>query len=192
VLQAICQKETTRNALVEWVRALTPLDVVDFEFFPDQIGRILVTLVEQGGRRVSAYSASDGTLRFLAIIAALLGPHPAHFYFFEELENGIHPARLHLLTSLIEHKVTQSSIQIVASSHSPQLLSLLSAESFEHASLIYRPEGQPDARIRRILSIPEAAQVVREQAPSMLHASGWFEDAMAFAEDSDSQPESAS
>jgi len=192
VLQAICLNSSTRNALVEWVRALTPLDVVDFEFVQDQIGRILVTLVEQGGRRVSAYSASDGTLRFLAIIAALLGPHPAHFYFFEELENGIHPTRLHLLTSLIERKVPQSSIQVVASSHSPQLLSLLSTESFQHASLLYRSEGQPDARIRRILDIPEAARVVREQAPAALHASGWFEDAMAFAEETDSQPEATS
>lgn len=190
VLQAICQDESTRNALVEWVRALTPLDVVDFEFTPDQIGRVLVTLIEQGGRRISAYSASDGTLRFLAIAAAFLGPHPAHFYFLEELENGIHPTRLHLLTSLIERKVKQGSIQVVASSHSPQLLSLLSPESFEHASLIYRPEGQPDARIRRILDIPEAARVVREQPPAALHASGWFEDAVAFAEGAEPQPES--
>lgn len=189
VLQAICQNESTRSALVEWVRVLTPLDVVDFEFVPDQIGRILVTLVEQGGRRVSAYSASDGTLRFLAIIAALLGPHPASFYFFEELENGIHPTRLHLLTSLIERKVSQSPTQIVASSHSPQLLGMLSAESLEHASLVYRLEGMPDARIRRIMDIPEAARVVREQAPATLHASGWFEDAVAFAEGNATQSE---
>jgi predicted ATPase len=189
VLQALCQNESSRNALVEWVRALTPLDVVDFEFIPDQIGRILVTLVEQGGRRISAYSASDGTLRFLAMAAAVLGPNPAHFYFLEELENGIHPTRLHLLISLLERKVKQGSIQIVASSHSPQLLSLLSPESFERASLVYRPEGALDARIRRILDIPEAARVVREQAPSSLHASGWFEDAVAFAEGADPQPE---
>jgi predicted ATPase len=191
VLQAICQNESTRSGLVEWIRALTPLDVVDFEFVPDQIGRLLVTLVEQGGRRVSAYSASDGTLRFLAIIAALLGPHPASFYFFEELENGIHPTRLHLLTSLIERKVSQGSIQVVASSHSPQLLGMLDPESLEHASLTYRLEGSPGARIRRILDIPEASRVIREQAPASLHASGWFEDAVAFVEEAAAQPESA-
>jgi predicted ATPase len=37
VLQAICRNESTRNGLVEWVRALTPLDVVDFEFVPDWV-----------------------------------------------------------------------------------------------------------------------------------------------------------
>lgn len=188
VLQAICQQESTRNALVEWVRALTPLDVVDFEFVPDQVGRVLVSLVEQGGQRVSAYSASDGTLRFLATIAALLGPNPASFYFFEELENGIHPTRLHLLTALIERKVSERNIQVVASSHSPQLLGLLGPASLEHAALVYRSEGRSDARIRRILDIPEAARVLREQDLARLHASGWLEDAVAFAE-GDATPE---
>jgi predicted ATPase len=193
VLQAICQQESTRNALVEWVRALTPLDVVDFEFVPDQVGRILVSLVEQGGQRVSAYSASDGTLRFLATIAALLGPNPASFYFFEELENGIHPTRLHLLTALIERKVSEGQIQVVASSHSPQLLGLLGPASLEHAALVYRSEGRSDARLRRILDIPEAARVLREQDLARLHASGWLEDAVAFAESDDTpeQPEAS-
>ena len=49
-----------------------------------------------------SYSASDGTLRFLAILAALLGTDPARLYFFEEIDNGIHPSRLRLLLDLIE------------------------------------------------------------------------------------------
>ncbi|HEX8822878.1 MAG TPA: AAA family ATPase [Archangium sp.] len=193
VLQAICQQESTRNALVEWVRALTPLDVVDFEFVPDQVGRVLVSLVEQGGQRVSAYSASDGTLRFLATIAALLGPTPANFYFFEELENGIHPTRIHLLAALIERKVSEGAIQVIASSHSPQLLGLLGQASLKHAALVYRSEGRSDARIRRILDIPEAARVLQEQDLARLHASGWLEDAVAFAESDDTpeQPEAS-
>ena len=56
------------------------------------------------------------------MIAAMLGPKPAKFYFIEELENGIHPTRLHLLLQLIEQKVAEGNIQVVATSHSPQLL----------------------------------------------------------------------
>ncbi len=74
VLQAICNDDDTKRAMIEWVRQLTPLDVSDFDFVPDQTGRVLLTLIESTGRRTSAYSASDGTLRFLAIIAALMGP----------------------------------------------------------------------------------------------------------------------
>ena len=56
------------------------------------------------GNAVSAYSASDGTLRFLAMLTALLGKHEKLLYVFEEIDNGIHPLlRLNLL-DLIEQQ----------------------------------------------------------------------------------------
>ena len=129
-----------------------------------------------------------GTLRFLAMIAALLGTQPARFYFFEELENGIHPTRLNLLLALIEQKVAQGNIQMVATSHSPQLLGFLGAKARESASLCYRLANQPEARIRRIMDIPEAARVLTGHDLARLHASGWLEDAVAFAEDRKTTP----
>ena len=143
-----------------------------FEFPADQIGRVLLTLVEEGGRRTSAYSASDGTLRFLAMIAALLGSEAASFYFFEELENGIHPARLALLLDLIEKQVSDGRIQVVATSHSPFFLGFLSPTALEHASLVYRTEGRADARIKRIVDLPDARRLIRDQNLARLHASG--------------------
>ncbi|GAB4288396.1 MAG: ATP-binding protein [Oscillatoriaceae cyanobacterium] len=183
VLQAICQNPQRRETLRQWLAELTPMDAVDFEFPADFTGKILLTLVEKNGQKTSAYSASDGTLRFLAIIAALLGPEPAKFYFFEELENGIHPTRLHLLLQLIETQVNRQNIQIVATTHSSQLLGLLSDQSLESASLIYRLEHHHDAKIIRILDIPEAKNIIKEQHLSRLHASAWLEDVMEFTAD---------
>ncbi len=182
VLQSICETEESKQAILEWIRELTPVDVVDFEFVPDQTGKILVTLVESGGQKTSAYSASDGTLRFLAMIAAMLGTKPAKFYFFEELENGIHPTRLHLLLQLIEQKVSEGKIQVVATSHSPQLLGFLSEKARKDAALVYRLPDQPDAKIRPILQIPEVERILKEQDLARLHSSGWLEDAVAFLE----------
>jgi len=185
VLQSICESESTKAAILDWIRELTPLDVTDFEFVSDQTGRILVSLVESSGQRTSAYSASDGTLRFLAMIAAMLGTRPAKFYFFEELENGIHPTRLNLLLQLVEQKVAGGEVQVVATSHSPQLLAFLSEKARESAALVYRLENRSDARIRRIIEIPEARRVLSEQDIARLHASGWLEDAVAFLEGGD-------
>jgi len=182
VLQAICENSTGKDALIQWIKELTPMDAKDFEFPADPAGKILVTLVEENSQKTSAYSASDGTLRFLAMIAALLGPEPARFYFFEELENGIYPTRLHLLLQLIEQRVARGTIQMVATTHSPHLLGLVSPNTLEHASLTYRLEGKPDARIKRILDIPEARRVIEQQDLTRLHASGWLEDAVAFVE----------
>ena len=188
VLAAICSDISTKRTVLAWIRKLTPMDVDDLDFDQDAAGRILLKLVEKDGRSVSALSASDGTLRFLAILAAIFGPEPASFYFIEELENGIHPTRLGLLVDLIEHQAKRRGIQIVATSHSPQLLQFLSDESLEHASLVYRLPDHPDGRIKRIVDIPEARRVIKEQPLWVLHASSWFEDVLDLTEDADAEP----
>ncbi|HLO02591.1 MAG TPA: AAA family ATPase [Symbiobacteriaceae bacterium] len=179
VLQAICANEEQERALVAWLRALTPLDADGLAFPEDAAGRVLVNLRE-GDHLISAISASDGTLRFLAMLAALLGPRPAECYFFDELETGIHPTRLHLLVQLIEQRVRAGGIQVIATTHSPQLLAMLSRSSLEGVSLVYRLPGKPAGRIKRILEIPDAKRVVEQQDVSRLHASGWLEDAVFF------------
>ncbi len=81
VLQALCEAPDEKRAVLEWIRQLTPMDVEDFAFDSDRTGKTQVVLIEAGGRQTSVDSASDGTLRFLALIAAMLGPDPARFYF---------------------------------------------------------------------------------------------------------------
>jgi predicted ATPase len=183
VLSAIIADDSRKEVLLEWVRKLTPMDVADLGFDRDAAGRILLRLVEKDNSSVSALSASDGTLRFLAILAALFGPEPASLYFIEEIENGIHPTRLGLLVDLIEHQTRRRGIQIVATSHSPQLLQVLSEESLKNCSLVYRLPDHPDGRIKPILEIPNARRVIEEQPVSVLHASSWFEDVMSLTED---------
>ena len=180
VLKAMCDDPQQKQTLLRWIQTLTPMDAVDFEFPTDPIGKVLVTLLEANGQRTTAYSASDGTLRFLGVLAALLGPKPASFYFFEELENGIHPNRLYLLIELIEKQTAKRNIQVLATTHSPQLLRFVSPSSLAHTTLTYRLEGQPDTQMKRILDLPEAQRVLVEQDIARLHESGWLENAVAF------------
>ena len=102
VLEEICGDRHRRDTMISWMHELTPMDVADFKFPRDPSGRVSLVICERNGRKVSAYSASDGTLRFLGMLAALISPPPAGLYFFEEIDNGIHPNRLWLLVELIE------------------------------------------------------------------------------------------
>jgi predicted ATPase len=175
VLHTMCADARRKTILLSWIQELTPMDAVDLEFQSDPAGNVLATLVEKNGQRTTLASASDGTLRFLAFLAAFLGPHRSSFYFFEELENGIHPTRLGLLLDLVENQVKNKGIQVVATTHSPQLLGRLSDASLEHASLIYRLEDQPDARIIRVLDMPHARRIIKKSGAAHLAAEGWFE-----------------
>jgi len=182
VLKEICEDEKLKNQLTAWIQELTPMDAVDFEFPTDFQGRTLVTLVERSGEKTSAYSASDGTLRFLAIIAALLGPEHANLYVIEELENGIHPTRIDLLLQLIEQSVAAENVQVMATTHSPQLLRLLNEETFKSASVVYRHEGRPEAEITQVKDIPYVNEVLERKDLGRLFESGWLEDSLSFAE----------
>jgi predicted ATPase len=176
VLASICQHDRGKRDLLSWIDELAPMDAVDFEFPADPTGRVLATLVEKNGQRITLASASDGTLRFLAFLAAFLGPHPSAFYFFEELENGIHPTRLSLLLDLVENQVKNKNIQVVVTTHSPQLLGRLSKTTLEHAQLIYRLPHEADSRIIRVLDMPDAERLIKGHRLADLFASGWFED----------------
>ena len=182
VLQYICADEKRKFTLTEWIRELTPMDVADFRFPSDPSGRIHLMIREKDGREISAYSASDGTLRFLAMLAALLGPDPAGLYFVEEIENGIHPSRLHLLLDLIERQTAKGKIQVVATTHSPALLTVMSDRTFENASVVCRLPDTSDAVIRRVSALPNARDLRKTQGLGRLLEGGWMENALAFTE----------
>jgi AAA domain, putative AbiEii toxin, Type IV TA system len=179
VLQSICARAAAKAELIHWIRALTPMDVVDLKFDVDRLGQVLLLLVEHDGTELSAYSASEGTLRFLGLLAALLSPQPGLF-FFEEIENGLHPSRLRLLLDLIRTRTGEHGLKVVATTHSPALLAQLDEGLLEHASLVYRLEETPSAHIVRLLDVPDAQRILRIHDRGDLLASGWFEDMMEF------------
>jgi len=182
VLQAICADSNSEASLLEWVHALTPMDASSFEFKKDYSGKILVHLVEEDGRSISAHSASDGTLRFLAMVAALQSHDTGRLYFFEEIDNGIHPARLHLLLRLLGEASETQGIQVIATTHNPALLSYLDADTRADAHIVYRPQGASDSRVKRLGDLPTLESVVAKHDLGGLLTSSWLEDAAYFNE----------
>ena len=183
VLKEICADPDRRETLAEWTRELTPMDVRDFEFPTDPTtGKVQLAFRESTGRVVSAWVASDGTLRFLAMLAALLGANPARLYFFEEIDNGIHPSRLRLLAELIERCTAENGVQVVATTHSPDLLSMVGDKTFRNTSVVCRRPDTDTAVVRPVAGLPNADELRRSQGLGPLHASGWMEDAIFFTE----------
>ena len=185
VLEEVCADPKRREILVSWVHELTPMDVTGFEFPRDPSGRIHLTLCEANGRKVSAYSASDGTLRFLAMLAVLLGTNSAGLYFFEEIDNGIHPVRLSLLMDLIERQTEKHGIQVLTTTHAPTLLTVMNNNTFENTSVVCRLEDTSEAIIRPVAELPNVRELRQDQGLGRLHESGWMENALFFTEDYD-------
>ena len=188
VLKHICEDVDLRRALIDWTQELTPMDVSDFEFPTDPVsGKVQLRIKERSGRLISAYSASDGTLRFLAVLAALFGSDHANLFFFEEIDNGIHPSRLRLLLELIESWTDERSIQVVTTTHSPELLAMVGDTTFQNTSVVCRRPDTGDAVVRPVGELPNAKKLRASQGLGALHASGWMEDAI-FLNDEPGEP----
>ena len=183
VLEEICSVPKRRETLSSWLQELTPMDVDGFKFPRDPGGRIYLMIHEKNGAAVSGYSASDGTLRFLAVLAALLGERPARMYFFEEIDNGLHPSRLSLLVDVIERQTAKRDIQVITTTHSPELLSVVNNRTFRDTSVVCRLEDSDDAIIRPVAGLPNINELRRSgRGFGGLLAQGWMEDVLAFTE----------
>ena len=183
VLDDICADPNRREIFASWIRELTPMDVEGFEFPIDSYDdKIRLFIRETNGRRVSAHSASDGTLRFLTLLAAMFGTNLAQLHLFEEIDAGIHPARIWLLLRLIEEQTAKGGTQVITTSHSPDVLTFAGDTTFENMSVVCRLEESHDAIIRPIAKLPNARKLRMDQGLGRLLVGGWIEDALAFTE----------
>lgn len=186
VLQALYQDPVLGVPLTDWINELTPMDIQSLEFPKDPLtGEIRLAIQESDDRRVSAYSTSDGTLRFLAILAALFqptlfGPRSFGLLFFEEIDNGLHPSRLYLLLDLLKIATDERPVQVVTTTHSPALLAKVDDAAFEDISVVCRRSDTHNAVIRRLADLPDAHELRNSQGMDRLHASGWMEDIIDF------------
>jgi len=112
------------------------LDQVIDEAFPGSEIRVRTTgagmqlCLKQPGimRELSAAELSDGTLRFLLLVAALLTPRPPQWMVLNEPENSLHPDLIPALSHLICSAAENS--QIVVVSHDSALAEALEADDW--------------------------------------------------------------
>ncbi len=182
VLESICADADRKQTLLSWFEELTPMHVAGFEFPRDPSGRVHLYITERNGRKVSAYSASDGALRFLGILAALLNDDAGGIYFFEEVDSGIHPNRLWLLEDLIERQTAKGNVQVITTTHSPALLAWMNDTTFEHTSVVYRDEYWSDSVIRPIADLYNLRELRKSYGMEGFLTEGWLESAMKASE----------
>jgi predicted ATPase len=77
---------------------------------------------------MDARGMSDGTLRFLAILTALLTRPEGSQIVIEEVDNGLHPSRSSLLLKMLMDIGDNRQIDILITTHNPALLNELDLE----------------------------------------------------------------
>jgi predicted ATPase len=89
-----------------------------------QGGPLQLYIEEEGGRLIPASRLSDGTLRFLCLLAILCHPAPPSVVGIEEPELGLHPDIFSTVAELL--KKASERTQLFVTTHSDALVSALS------------------------------------------------------------------
>lgn len=83
-------------------------------------GRSQLYVQERGVGMTSATRLSDGTLKFLCLMAVLLDPNPGPLICIEEPETGLHPDALALVGDALREASTRT--QLIVTTHSDALV----------------------------------------------------------------------
>jgi predicted ATPase len=188
----------TRDRLRTALGHLNEQKVVDVTTSRSELDDVMLTLIErfQGDDyQVPARIMSDGTLRFLAILAALMQaptldtlPEPLAAddpvgqttVVVEEIEDFLHASQASMLINLVRDEVTRRRVRALATAHSPALLDALTGE--EHRNVIVcQRDVSGRSTLTRLVDLPnyvdiiskgtlgraaEAGRLRREETPS--------------------------
>lgn len=89
---------------------------------------------------VDARGMSDGTLRFLAILTAILTRPEGSLLVIEEVDNGLHPSRAKLLLDMLRSGGTERTVDILVTTHNPALLDAMGTEMVPFMTVAHRDE----------------------------------------------------
>ncbi len=132
-------------------RLLTALQALfsGIDDFDVQIeGGTVQVFFHEGGMTVPATRLSDGTLRYLCLLAVLCHPNPPPLICIEEPELGLHPDILPTLAELLKEAATRT--QLIVTTHSDVLVdamsdqpeSVLVAEKTESGTTLTRLDAE--------------------------------------------------
>jgi predicted ATPase len=119
----------------------------------DAGNRFTLTFSQHGLLRpLSAAELSDGTLRYLLWIAALLTPRPPALMILNEPETSLHPDLLPALARLIEKAATRTQIWVV--SHASRMIAALKETKQCSAIMLTKELGETSIEGQGLLDAP--------------------------------------
>ena len=167
VLNKMCKDANNKETLLKIVRNLPENDITDIEFIETKIGDVIFALREKSYNStnlVDARQLSDGTLRCIAVLTAVLMGEQGSMVLIEEIDNGIHPARVYKLIDQLIRIGTERRIDIVITTHNATLLNSYKKEELVGVSVVYREKEKGTSKITSFVDI--------DNFPSMLATGG--------------------
>ena len=164
-LYDLCVTQKGKDKVLEFVRDLPEQDISDIQFLEGPRKEVMVKLEETfGGKKRFREAAllSDGTLRVIAVAAALLSAPAGSTVVVEEIDNGVHPSRAKTLLANIERVAHEQKLVVLLTSHNPALLDALPFTAIPDVVFCHRDPQQGDSRLVRLSELPDYPELVAQ------------------------------
>jgi predicted ATPase len=126
-------------------------------------------------QEIDARSMSDGTLRFLAIMTALLTIPEGSQLIFEDVDNGLHPSRAELLAKMLREIGRKRQIDILVTTHNPALLDAFGADIVPSVIVVHRDITTGESKLTRLQDIESLPKLMVTGALGQLTTEGAIE-----------------
>lgn len=169
---------SNRAAILSFIQSLPEQDIAGLSFLEEPRGGVMVQLTETFGGREDDRDASllsDGTLRVLAIAAAMLSAPEDSLVVIEEIDNGVHPSRAHHLLQQIQGIARQRNLRVLLSTHNPAMLDALPDSAVPDVVFCYRHPENGASRLVRLADVPDYPELIAQGTLGHLMTSGALE-----------------
>lgn len=167
VLYELCKDDKKEEVLLDVICSLPENEVGGIEFIKTQLNDVIFGLKEHYAGTteiVDAKRLSDGTLRCIAIVAAILSIPENGILVVEEIDNGIHPRRVNVLIDRLSQLGELRNIDIILTTHNPVLLNKYDKDKLLGVSVVYRDKEKGVSKFIPFVEI--------EQYPKLLAKGG--------------------
>lgn len=127
---------------------------------------------------VDARGMSDGTLRFLAILAALQTRPPRSLLVVEEVDNGLHPSRASMLLDMLKSVGAARKVDVLATTHNPALLDAMGPEMVPFITVAHRDAASGHSVLTLLEDIKQLPKLLAQGSIGRLSSRGLLERAV--------------
>jgi len=167
-----------RRDILSFIQSLPEQDIAGLTFLVEPRGGVMVSLSETFGGQPAPCDASllsDGTLRVLAIAAAMLSADEGSLVVIEEIDNGVHPSRARRLLENILAIAERRHLRVLLSTHNPALLDALPDSALPAVVFCYRDTSDGSSCLTRLSDVPDYPELIAQGSLGELVTTGLLE-----------------
>lgn len=175
VLYELCEKKGEKARVLSFIKSLPEQDIRDIGFLQTPRNEVMLKVTECFGGHEHAWDApmlSDGTLRVLAVAAALLSAPEDSLVVIEEIDNGVHPSRAGMLLGNIQNVARARNVRVLVTTHNPALLDALPISAIPDVVCCYRDPDRGDSRLVRLEDLRDYPELVAQGPLGQLMTQG--------------------